>query len=771
VRQALRTGADDVDTPGYDFHSGYGRINVANSVSLTALAAEITDPATGFVATDTTVPVGGSASGSGFASYTLEYGSGQLPTTWTTFAGPITTPVDNGTLAVWDISAVPDGQYVIRLHALNIDGADFIDRVELTLDHVQVTQPQKATVMRPSGPLEIHGTAAGGGFQSFRVEWRVTTPDYVTGSWRSDSMTLSGGGTTPIFDGLVATFDTSLITGSTDADFRLVVTQAGVDAAKEVHHVILDPTLHAGWPQVIAGLPQIDNGLMNHVTIADLDGDGTKEILAAYGDMVYVFRHDGTALPGWPQQLTSTVDPARTVFLQRSPAVADLDGDGSPEVVVGTSYEYSGLSFGPGATYVFHADGTLVPGWPKYLTDSFGIGGVGDYVLADIDGDGRREIISVVGGSIVVMDVNGNMLSGWPQSVWCYGEYPHCLESLLAVGDVNGDGKKEIAAVELAPHTDIGQALILYSSNGQLMRGFPRPLGREYGFGANFGSYPFEQLGDFSYINGPIMADLNGDGKLEIAALTNDLAVRVYRGNGIPVALRPARPKGLPDQECFNANGHGIATLPPILEPPTAGDITGTGVAQLFVSSHTKDWKSQPAGPGRFSDTWCPVPIASTDYINALRAASTGVGIGGWPVGISYPDAIPAYGPGPVAIGDIDGDLQPDIVSGSGICGRTDSLGFPYDPGAFRCFTVNAYNHSGNLLPGFPKATAGPGSINTMTPAIGNLAGDGLKEIVWADWYGNLMVWDVPGKPAPEAMQWPMFRHDPAHTGALVPNP
>ena len=50
-----------------------------------------------------------------------------------------------------------------------------------------------------------------------------------------------------------------------------------------------------------------------------------------------------------------------------------------------------------------------------------------------------------------------------------------------------------------------------------------------------------------------------------------------------------------------------------------------------------------------------------------------------------------------------------------------------------------------------------------MTPAIGDLAGDGLKEIVWIDWYGNLLVWDVPGTPAPEAMQWPMFRKRETH--------
>jgi hypothetical protein len=75
------------------------------------------------------------------------------------------------------------------------------------------------------------------------------------------------------------------------------------------------------------------------------------------------------------------------------------------------------------------------------------------------------------------------------------------------------------------------------------------------------------------------------------------------------------------------------------------------------------------------------------------------------------------------------------------------------------------------LLAGFPKATAAPGPTLGVTPAIGDLDGDGLKEIVWIDFNGSLLVWNVPGTPAPEAMQWPMFRHDPGHTGALVANP
>lgn len=86
-----------------------------------------------------------------------------------------------------------------------------------------------------------------------------------------------------------------------------------------------------------------------------------------------------------------------------------------------------------------------------------------------------------------------------------------------------------------------------------------------------------------------------------------------------------------------------------------------------------------------------------------------------------------------------------------------------------RCFTLNAYRTSGERLAGFPKSTAYPGPTNGVTPAIGDL--DGLKEIVWVDFGGEVLVWNVAGTPATEAMQWPMYRHDAAHTGALAASP
>ncbi|HZR81827.1 MAG TPA: S8 family serine peptidase [Candidatus Binatia bacterium] len=774
VRQAIRTGADDVGSAGVDVESGYGRVNAAGAVALAALDVEIDSPAPRTLVTGTSLAIDGSASGAGFVSYTVEYGAAPTPATWTVLAGPISTPVSGATLATWDLASVPDGDYVIRVRATNADGDEFQDRTRVVLDHVVITDPAPNTILRPTGSLAIRGTAAGGSFQRFRVEWRQATPDFALGPWRADGIALAGSGNAPVTDGLLATLDTSLFPANTHLDFRIVVTQAGLDAVDDRRNVVLDATLREGWPQRIPGLPQFDSALrlLNHVTIADLDDDGTKEILAAYGDMVWVFRHDGSLMPGWPRTLDQ--EPT-TVLMRRSPAAADLDGDGRLEVVAADSVPavgYSASSYPNTDIYVWHDDGTPMAGWPKPFRRAYSLdpndpvfvggGPRGDFVLSDVDGDGHRDIVAVIGPAVFVIDAQGNVLPGWPQtwpSPWPCLSSQECSESLVAVGDVDGDGRKEIAVVVLGTKNDTDNeaaSMLLYASDGSMMPGFPKKVSSLHYGPSN--SYP-------SYTNAPIMADLDGDGRLEIVAMTNSTKLAAFRYTGQPASIRPRKAVGTDNTRCGGFGG-GTLKIPPMLEPPTAGDLDGDGAAELLVATHSKSWMWKRSGRG-ISTTICLAQAPGPDYINAVRGGARPA-LPGWPVVIPFTGGDHSYGPGPTAIGDIDGDLLPEVVSGSGICGRWDP---PQRLEDHVCFPVSAHDRFGHLLPGFPKSVPLPGPTNGVTPAIGDLDGDGLKEIVWVDFAGDVLVWNVPGTPAPEAMQWPMFRHDPGHTGALVANP
>ena len=118
------------------------------------------------------------------------------------------------------------------------------------------------------------------------------------------------------------------------------------------------------------------------IWIRDVDGDKSLDIITAHsGGWVSVYNNQGYFKPGWPQQPTTNE--------LRGLVVSDIDRDGTAEIIV------TGATYGKTNTWVFEHNGVLKSGWPQLADDSGSAYGVfnDNAWVADLNNDGQEEII------------------------------------------------------------------------------------------------------------------------------------------------------------------------------------------------------------------------------------------------------------------------------------------------------------------------------------------------------------------------------------------
>ncbi|MBA7634502.1 hypothetical protein ES703_42087 [subsurface metagenome] len=248
--------------------------------------------------------------------------------------------------------------------------------------------------------------------------------------------------------------------------------------------IFVDNKIKEGWPKTIDTIlieTIFGNGVLDirhQPTIADVNNDGKDDIIFAYGNSIFIFKHDGEYLNGWPKEI-SLLEGEPLVL--NGPAVADLDNDGYNEIVVGDTN---------GNLHIFNHDGSYVEGWPKKISSYL----LASPTISDIDNDGNLDIIinddPWSGGYLRVLDLNGKCLEGWPVRLGVTFSY----RGPPAVGDVNNDGYKEIL-IARSGH------IWLLDYKGSIMDGWPKD---------------FEEEGAIPATNTQLLADLNGDSNLEI---------------------------------------------------------------------------------------------------------------------------------------------------------------------------------------------------------------------------------------------------------------
>ena len=518
--------------------------------------------------------------------------------------------------------------------------------------------------------------------------------------------------------------------------------------------------IHADAPAFLGGAiaSPVYSSVLGAPSVGDLDRDGTLEVVATdLQGRAYVWQRDGARRAGFPVKTLPAYSfafrserdigspagqvPDRTHRLDQhnrlgrallgGVALGNLDGsaDGSLEIVAGAFDRH---------LYAWHADGTPVDGWPVLLKDPAKVASVDpvtDQVtlvagsgarlgtkiivppsLGDLDGDGDLEVVAVVNEEYVEA----------PNAV-----FENTIVQLFQLAGVVDSGNTRVYAL----HHDG----VAHGGSGQT-RGW-NPDAFVPGWPVKTALLTTELLPTVgSGSNGPpALADVDGDGTLEVATMSAIGPVYVFDHDGVGFF---GRHPGGEDRTLATEilGGESDAT-----DAPTFGGLGAVALTEFGGRDQGYQLLAPAAGLGKLIDNQLPArQIPAENHLAAWRIATPE----GSPAAGQLVRAFPVlmndlqFLAGP-AVADIDGDGLPEAIQGSGV----------YD--------VHAVDIEGREAPGWPKFTNG---WMVQSPAVGDVDGDELLEVVGVTREGYLFVWATTGNEC-GFIPWRRWHHDEWGTG------
>ncbi len=462
------------------------------------------------------------------------------------------------------------------------------------------------------------------------------------------------------------------------------------------------------------------------IAIADVNGDQIPDLIVANsGSNGGQFKEGsvGVLLGSGNGNFQAAANYAAGGYGAVSVAVADVNLDGNPDLIVGQTCEDSICLLG-GTVGILLGNGTGSFG----SAVNYGVGGgnVESLIVADLTGDGKPDVIAANGGSGDVGVLMGNG-DGTFQNAVAYspgGQYAFTL----AAADVNGDGKLDLMVLyECDDCTDGTVAVLLGEGNGTFYAapGYSVPsvdsivavdvngdgkldlvmsgpdaggaIGSSKGgmsvlLGKGDGTFlpATNYVTDGFYSNGVAVGDLNGDGKPDVMVSSDCLGrsncqegtVSVYIGKGDGTFRNPSR------YLSGGGNANGVAT----------GDLNGDGKPDMVVANNC-----------------APSPNCG----GGVAAVFLGNGDGTFRKPVLYNSG--GYEARSITLADVNGDGKLDLIV-TNCAGASSNCG-----GVNGAVSVLLGNGDGTFRPAVSYSSGGVGAVSA---AVGDMNGDGKLDLV-----------------------------------------
>ncbi|HEV3354165.1 MAG TPA: FG-GAP-like repeat-containing protein, partial [Acidimicrobiales bacterium] len=519
---------------------------------------------------------------------------------------------------------------------------------------------------------------------------------------------------------------------------------------------------------------------------ADIDGDGRNELIMADGNgFVHAFKNDGSEAKGFPVHtnrlnLSATQTGGHTVYgpvLLGSPTVADLDGDGWPEISAADTEGY---------LYVWEHDGQLRKGFPVQVNRAYSessvcqssspmtpgcVHPVRDHVNTvdhaftsnpsagnlDPNYPGLEIVAGANDGHVYAWHADGTPVPGWPVLLrdpakvasvdpvshfvtfkpGANAQYGRQVITTPTLADINGDGIPEVISnvdeeYKEAPNVSAARNPI-FAGVATLQGGNTRVYALYHDGTQHPGAPKVANLGDNAYVKGwpvpiamlqtellpdvgsgadaaPIVADVDGDGKPEIATASIGSPPYLLNADGT------SKYGNGPDGKYLTTASEGAEFKnPTATDAPSVASLGGPAFGHLGGDGSPMSMAMGATGLRRLLDVVLPEQqLGAEDHVDAWNAL-TGTFDPGFPAQMNDLQFFNTP-----AIADINGDGKAEVLQSSAM----------YD--------MRAYGLGGVAPPGWPKFTGG---WSVETPAVGDFEGNGKVDVALATREGNLFVW------------------------------